>query len=417
MARLLHHLHHAVVAHHVRAVGERGVDVGVERPGGGYGVAFDAGHLHQTAHGVAREAQVVFERHFRRILDLRRGASEELACCGRSHGAGHAHLALAAHLGARDGRIGLGHVAEESRRGQGPQDADAQEIARGGQVVEHGRHHAARSARGGRHDRAARGILLGRGEGVGIDARPRTERVVVTLRLDHVGAGLARDLQAAGQHAVVVQSPPDRVAHRGPDRVEVVPDFGSFAVVHVFPVGFALAVAPILDFGDGGHAVDPFRAGDARAFVGQRSAAYAVHGPSVDRLALLQPFEQHAVGVERQRNVGAPHDFGRGQGREHREDGRVGEVSLARCGERAVERHAVGVGQRGVRREEFGGFLGSHRVAARRSRAYLVEFFERFHAVCGVCGMRSVSGHFLCRISGCGGAAAAAVRPGRVRAR
>ncbi len=81
---------------------------------------------------------MVFETHLGGVFDLRRGSAEELARGGGSHGARHADLALAADLGARNGGVGLGDVAEKSGGGQRPQDADAQEVARGGEVVEHG---------------------------------------------------------------------------------------------------------------------------------------------------------------------------------------------------------------------------------------------------------------------------------------
>ena len=88
LAGFLHHLYHAVVADHVVAVREVGIAVGVERTGCGDGVALDAGDLHQSANRVARKSQVVFEAHFRRILDLRGSAAEKLAGSGGSRGAG-----------------------------------------------------------------------------------------------------------------------------------------------------------------------------------------------------------------------------------------------------------------------------------------------------------------------------------------
>ena len=379
VARLVHHLDDLVVAHQVRAVRKRGVDVGVEGPGRGDGVALDAGDLHQSADGVARQSEVVFEPHLRGVFDLRGGAAEELAGGRRGHGAGDADLALAADLGPRDRRVGLGDVAEQSRRGQRAQDADAQEVARGGQVVEHRRDDAARSARRGRDHDAARGVLLRRGQRVGVDLGPRLERVGVALRLDPVGAGLAGDLQAAGQHAVVVEPLFDRAAHLCPDRVEVVPDFGPFAVVDILPVGLALVVAPLLDLGDPAHRVDVVRDVEPRRLVGQRPAADAVYLPFVDRPAVAQPLEEHAVGVERQHDLGLPDDLGRGQRFEHLFDGHIREVALARGGERSVERHAVGVDVVAARREAFRRLLGPHRVAARGAVADLVEFFERFH--------------------------------------
>ena len=165
-------------------------------------------------------------------------------------------------------------------------------------MVEHGRHDAARTARRGGDDHASRGVLLGGRQRVGVDLGPRLERIVVALRLDPVGAGLAGDLQSSGQYAVVVQSALDRLAHDGPDPVEVVPYFGALAVVHVLPVGFAFVVAPLLDLRDGGQGVDAAGHFEPRGFVGQRAAADAVNLPRIDDLLSLQPFEQHAVGVE-----------------------------------------------------------------------------------------------------------------------
>ncbi len=77
--------------------------------------------------------------------------------------------------------------------------------------------------------------------------------------------------------------------------------------------------------------------------------------------------------------VGAPYDLGGCMGRQRVEDGHVGEVALARGRKRTVERHTVGADVGAAFAEQFGRFLGTHRVAARGAVAYLVEFFERFH--------------------------------------
>ncbi len=120
MARLVHHLHHLVVGYQVRAVGERGVDVGVEGSCGSDGVALDARDLDEAADGVAGHAEVVLQAHLRRILYLRRRAAEELAGGRRGHGAGHTDLALASHLRAGDRGVVLDDVAEEPRPRRGP---------------------------------------------------------------------------------------------------------------------------------------------------------------------------------------------------------------------------------------------------------------------------------------------------------
>ena len=72
---------------------------------------------------------MVFEPHLGGVFDLRRGAAEEVVGRCGGHSARHADLALTADLGARDRGVGFGDVAEQSGRGQRPQDADAQEIA------------------------------------------------------------------------------------------------------------------------------------------------------------------------------------------------------------------------------------------------------------------------------------------------
>ena len=341
MPGFVHHLHDPVEAHHVRAVGERGVGVGIESPGCRNRIAFDAGHLHQSAYGVAGEPQVVFEPHLRGVFDLRRGAAEKLACRGGGHGTCHADLALAADLGAGDRSVGFGHVAEQSRRSQGAQDPDAQEIARIGQVVEHCRNHAARPACGGGYDDAAGCILFGGRQGVGVDLGAGFQRVGVALRLDPVGARLAGDLEPSRQYAVVVQAALDRFAHHRPYPVEVIPYFGAFAVVDIFPIGFSFAVAPVLDLRDRRQRIDAGGYLQARTLVRQGTPADAVYRPSVDNLAGFQPLEQHAVGMEGQHDLRLPDDLGRGDGLQHRKDRHVGEVSLARGGKRSVECHTV----------------------------------------------------------------------------
>ena len=246
-------------------------------------------------------------------------------------------------------------------------------------MVEHRRHHAARSARRGRHHGAARSVLFGGRQRIGVDFGAGVQRIGVAFRLDPIGRGFAGDFQAAGQYAVVVQSPLDGFAHHGPYPIEVVPDFGTFAVVHILPVGLAFAGAPLLDLRNGGHRVDACGHLQPRGLVGERTAADAVYRPRIGDPALFEPLEQHAVGVEGEYDFGFPDDFGRGDGFEHREDRYVRKVAFARGRQRSVERHAVGIDIAAPFREAFRSPFGSHRVAARRAVADLIEFFERFH--------------------------------------
>ena len=136
MARLLHYLYHAVEAHTVLAVRESRVEVGIERTGGGKGVALYTGYLYQSAYRVAGHAEVMLQSHLSCILYLGGAAAEELTSRSAGHGAGHAHLALTAHVGTRDGGILLDQVAYETRRGQGVQDAAVGELVPVRQVVE-----------------------------------------------------------------------------------------------------------------------------------------------------------------------------------------------------------------------------------------------------------------------------------------
>ena len=72
VAGLLHLRHDAVEVHAVTPVGEGRVEVSVECARRCVSVALDARYLHQAAHGVARQPQVVFQAHLGRVLDLRR---------------------------------------------------------------------------------------------------------------------------------------------------------------------------------------------------------------------------------------------------------------------------------------------------------------------------------------------------------
>ena len=243
-------------------------------------------------------------------------------------------------------------------------------------MVEHRRDDAARAARRGRYDGAAGSVLLRSRQRIGVNLGAGFQRVGVALRFDPVGAGFAGDFKPSGQYAVVVQAALDRLAHHGPYLVEVIPDFGTFAVGYVFPVSLAFVAAPRFDLADGSQRVDAVRRFETRRLVCQRTSADAVDGPAVRDIACLQPFEQHAVGVEGQHDLRFPNDFGWSERFQHREDRGVGKVAFAGGSQRPVQRHAVGVRIVTAFGETFGGFLGPHRVAARRAVAYFVQLLE-----------------------------------------
>jgi hypothetical protein len=66
------------------------------------GIALDTRHLHQPAHRVAGQAQVVFQADFCGVAQLLRRRAEDLRQPRRRHGAGRTDLTLAAHFGAGD---------------------------------------------------------------------------------------------------------------------------------------------------------------------------------------------------------------------------------------------------------------------------------------------------------------------------
>src|SRR3954465_10005164 len=69
------------------------------------GVALDARDLDQAPHRVAGEAEVVLDADLGGVLDLLRGASDDLGQAGGGHGTGRADLSLASHLRAGDGGV------------------------------------------------------------------------------------------------------------------------------------------------------------------------------------------------------------------------------------------------------------------------------------------------------------------------
>ena len=168
------------------SVGECRIDVGIERAGGGVGVAFDAGYLHKSAHRVARHPKVMLQSHLGGVFYLRRTSSEELARGGSGHGAGHAHLTLASYLGSGDAGVVFHDVAYKSCRGQRAKHLDFSELAAAEEMIERAGHHSARPARRSRNDHSARSVFLADGEGVGKRQSAAAEVVFETLGLHQI---------------------------------------------------------------------------------------------------------------------------------------------------------------------------------------------------------------------------------------
>ena len=70
LAGLFHRFNDLVERNAVVAVGEGGVDVGVEGTGSGVGITLDTRNLDKTANRIAGHAQVVFKRHLCSVFDL-----------------------------------------------------------------------------------------------------------------------------------------------------------------------------------------------------------------------------------------------------------------------------------------------------------------------------------------------------------
>ena len=100
------------------AIAAQGHAGGVDCLDGAHGVALDAGNLHQPTHGVAGHAQVVLHADFCGVFHLLGRAAHHSGEGTRGHGAGHAHLALAAHLGTRKRCVDLVNDADGARSEQ-----------------------------------------------------------------------------------------------------------------------------------------------------------------------------------------------------------------------------------------------------------------------------------------------------------
>ena len=270
----------------------------------------------------------------------------------------------------------LDDIAEETGRSQGAQDALLAEILRRMEMIEHGGEDAAAAAGGGGDNLAAGGILLADGEGVGVDQAAALERLGIAGGVDIVADGLTAHAEAAGENAFGLDAALDGGFHHLPHAVEVVPDLGAFALVDILPVALAGGGAPLEDVFDRVHGVD-LLLGDAAVFAVEDdvSAADAVPGV-LEQQALVgvEGAEGHAVGMEGQECVRLPDDTGGGDGLEDVEDGAVGEVAAAGCGERAVEHHFEGGGVAFAELHE--GLRGLHRahgVGAGGAVAYLEQ--------------------------------------------
>ena len=204
---------------------------------GGDGVALDAGDLHQAAHGVAGQAQVVFHADLGGVLGLFGCAAHHRAQRTGGHAAGHAHFALAADFGTADAGVFL---VEQADGAGGEQEVDHARIRRARHearvVVQHGRHDACCAIRGCGHHAPAGGVFFVDGQGIEVDPIQHLQRVAQRLfgmgreRIAQ-GLGAAAHLEAAGQGAVRAAAAHHAGLHHLPDGQQAGIDLGIGAPV------------------------------------------------------------------------------------------------------------------------------------------------------------------------------------------
>ena len=173
MSGLFHHFYAFIKGYAVQAVGEGALDIGIQGACGGVGVAFNARNLYETADGVARHAEMVFQSHFGRVLNDAERAAEKVAGRAGRHGAGYSDFGLTPAFGSADTGAGFHRVPDEAGCGQGMEHALLGEFARLLQVVENGGDYAATATGGSGDNLAAACVFLTDGKGVGEDEATR----------------------------------------------------------------------------------------------------------------------------------------------------------------------------------------------------------------------------------------------------
>ena len=280
-----------------------------------HGIALDAGHLHQAADRVARQAEVVFHADLGGVFDLGHAAAQHFAQRTGGHRAGHADFTLAANLGTGDRRVFL---VQNPDRGGGEQKAHYAVFTRAGDkahvVMQHRRHNPGRTV-GGRGDHApAVGVFFVDRQRVQVDPIEYRQRVAqgrlrVLAQLAMQGGGTTLDLQASRQDPFIATASVHTVLHHLPDLQQAVAGFGfgapgTFIGQHHLadgqPVGGAMTeqVLGALEREGQRRGVfdDPVGAGSV--FIYHKATAHRVVLAAADLDAGgVEGTEDHAVGV------------------------------------------------------------------------------------------------------------------------
>ncbi|CCX78497.1 unknown [Parabacteroides johnsonii CAG:246] len=244
-------------------------------------------------------------------------------------------------------------------------------------MIEHSRHHTARTAGRSRHDLTSASILLGNGQRIRIDHPTAFDAAAIPFGTDHIVGCLTPDSQATGQNPLGLEPVTDCLLHHFPYFGQIVPYLRSFALFDIFPVGMTCFFAPSLYVLNGVHFVDLALRQLIVGFVCQRSTPDTVDRPVIQFLsAFVKRLEQDTVRVERQEHLRFPGDIGLGHRAQNFENCRICHVTFA-CGrqttiERNVKSHSAPI----AFQKHPGGTHRPHRVATGRSVTDPVYLFD-----------------------------------------
>ena len=156
---------------------------------------------------------------------------------------------------------------------------------------------------------------------------------------------LARKTQRTRQGTFCIETSYYGFFHRIKDFLQKIPDFRSFTLFHIFPVAMACFLAPRHNVLDLVHLIDIATSSEHVTFglaFRKCTTAYAIYRPLVASVSR----ELHAVGMERQEDLGLPDDVHWGYLTKHINDGDIGHVTFSRSSETAVKSYfeALGLG-------------------------------------------------------------------------
>ena len=103
----------------------------------------------------------MLESHFRSVLDLHRGTSQNLGRRTGCHCASRSQFSLTSYLGTGNRTVGFHDVTNQSSRGQTFYNSFITNLLIVFQKEQHGRYDPGRPARGSRHDLTSCRILFG----------------------------------------------------------------------------------------------------------------------------------------------------------------------------------------------------------------------------------------------------------------